>query len=107
MDVAQSACNCFRWIRLIPFLSLDWQWRGRIVDVERPKAAITVGTGMGLAVGLSMIRVRINMDVQVAGVPEQPGSVLLMLLERTMAQKMNRQLTHRGAARSVTGMAAV
>ena len=48
-----------------------------------------------------------TVDVQVAGVPEQPGSVLLMLLERTMAQKMNRQLTHRGAARSVTGMAAV
>lgn len=48
-----------------------------------------------------------SVDVQVAGVPEQPGTVLLMLLERTMAQKMNRQLTHRGAARSVTGMAAV
>jgi two-component system nitrogen regulation sensor histidine kinase GlnL len=40
-------------------------------------------------------------------VPERPGSVLVMLQERTMAQKMDRQLTHRGAARSVTGMAAI
>jgi two-component system nitrogen regulation sensor histidine kinase GlnL len=30
-----------------------------------------------------------------------------MLQERTMAQKIDRQLTHRGAARSVTGLAAV
>jgi two-component system nitrogen regulation sensor histidine kinase GlnL len=46
-------------------------------------------------------------DIQVAAVPEQPGAVLVMMQERTMAQKMDRQLTHRGAARSVTGMAAV
>lgn len=38
---------------------------------------------------------------------EYPGHVLLLLQARTMAQKMDRQLTHRGAARSVTGMAAI
>lgn len=48
-----------------------------------------------------------SVDIQVAVVPERPGSVLVMLQERTMAQKMDRQLTHRGAARSVTGMAAI
>jgi two-component system nitrogen regulation sensor histidine kinase GlnL len=48
-----------------------------------------------------------QVDIQVAAVPEQPGAVLVMMQERTMAQKMDRQLTHRGAARSVTGMAAV
>lgn len=48
-----------------------------------------------------------QVDLQVAAVPEHPGAVLVMMLERTMAQKMDRQLTHRGAARSVTGMAAV
>jgi len=46
-------------------------------------------------------------DIQVADMPERPGTVLVMLQERTMAQKMDRQLTHRGAARSVTGMAAI
>jgi two-component system nitrogen regulation sensor histidine kinase GlnL len=46
-------------------------------------------------------------DIQVAPLPEQPEEVLVMLQERTMAQKIDRQLTHRGAARSVTGLAAV
>jgi two-component system, NtrC family, nitrogen regulation sensor histidine kinase GlnL len=48
-----------------------------------------------------------SVDIQVVAVPERPGAVLVMLQERTMAQKMDRQLTHRGAARSVTGMAAI
>jgi two-component system nitrogen regulation sensor histidine kinase GlnL len=46
-------------------------------------------------------------DIQVAPLPERPEEVLVMLQERTMAQKIDRQLTHRGAARSVTGLAAV
>jgi two-component system, NtrC family, nitrogen regulation sensor histidine kinase GlnL len=33
--------------------------------------------------------------------------VVLMLQERTMAEKIDRQLTHRGAARTVTGLAAM
>ena len=46
-------------------------------------------------------------DLQVAPVSDRPGEVLVMLQERTMAQKIDRQLTHRGAARSVSGLAAV
>ena len=38
---------------------------------------------------------------------EMEGYVLLMMQERTLADKMDRQLTHRGAARSVTGLAAM
>ena len=38
---------------------------------------------------------------------ELPGSVVVMLQERSMADKIDRQLTHRGAARSVTGLAAM
>ena len=34
--------------------------------------------------------------------PERPGHVVVMLQERTIADKMDRQLTHRGAARSVS-----
>ena len=48
-----------------------------------------------------------SVDIQVAPIDEAPGHVLIVLQERTMAQKIDRQLTHRGAARSVTGMAAV
>lgn len=46
-------------------------------------------------------------DLHVAPVPERPGHVVVMLQERTMADKMDRQLTHRGAARSVIALAAM
>jgi two-component system nitrogen regulation sensor histidine kinase GlnL len=39
--------------------------------------------------------------------PERPDHVVVMLQERTIADKMDRQLTHRGAARSVTALAAM
>jgi two-component system, NtrC family, nitrogen regulation sensor histidine kinase GlnL len=46
-------------------------------------------------------------DLHVAPVSEGPSEVVVMLQQRTMADKMNRQLTHRGAARSVTALAAM
>ena len=46
-------------------------------------------------------------DVHAGPLPDQPGSIVLMLQQRTMAQMIERQLTHRAAARSVSGMAAV
>ncbi len=48
-----------------------------------------------------------TVDIQVAPIFEQPGSVLVLLQERSIAEKMDRQLTHRGAARSVSAMAAI
>ncbi|MGS1093365.1 two-component system sensor histidine kinase NtrB [Aquamicrobium terrae] len=46
-------------------------------------------------------------DLYVAPVPEFQGSVVVMFQERSMADKIDRQMTHRGAARSVTGLAAM
>jgi two-component system nitrogen regulation sensor histidine kinase GlnL len=46
-------------------------------------------------------------DLHVAPLPEQPEYVVVMLQERTIADKMDRQLTHRGAARSVIALAAM
>ncbi len=46
-------------------------------------------------------------DLYVAPLPERPDHVVVMLQERTIADKMDRQLTHRGAARSVTALAAM
>jgi two-component system, NtrC family, nitrogen regulation sensor histidine kinase GlnL len=46
-------------------------------------------------------------DLHVAPLPEQPAYVVVMLQERTIADKMDRQLTHRGAARSVIALAAM
>jgi two-component system nitrogen regulation sensor histidine kinase GlnL len=46
-------------------------------------------------------------DLLVAPLPEQPNHVVVMLQERTIADKMDRQLTHRGAARSVIALASM
>lgn len=48
-----------------------------------------------------------TVDIYVAPVDELSGSVVVLLQERTMADKIDRQMTHRGAARSVTGLAAM
>jgi two-component system nitrogen regulation sensor histidine kinase GlnL len=46
-------------------------------------------------------------DLYVAPLPEYTEHVVVMLQERTIADKMDRQLTHRGAARSVIALAAM
>ena len=46
-------------------------------------------------------------DVYAAPMADKPDLVVVMLQERTMADKIDRQLTHRGAARTVTGLAAM
>jgi two-component system, NtrC family, nitrogen regulation sensor histidine kinase GlnL len=46
-------------------------------------------------------------DLHVAPLPEELDRVVVMLQERTIADKMDRQLTHRGAARSVIALAAM
>ena len=48
-----------------------------------------------------------QVDLHVAPLTERPGHVVVMIQERTMADKMDRQLTHRSAARSVTALAAM
>ncbi|TPP11077.1 two-component system sensor histidine kinase NtrB [Rhizobium glycinendophyticum] len=46
-------------------------------------------------------------DLYVAPVLGQPGNVVVVFQERSMADKIDRQLTHRAAARSVTGLASM
>jgi two-component system nitrogen regulation sensor histidine kinase GlnL len=46
-------------------------------------------------------------DLYVTPLPERSGHVVVMLQERTIADKMDRQLTHRGAARSVSALASM
>ncbi len=46
-------------------------------------------------------------DLYAGPLPDSPGRVMIMLQQRSMAQMIERQLTHRGAARSVSGLAAV
>ena len=46
-------------------------------------------------------------DVYGGPLPDQPEYIFLMMHQRTMAMMIERQLTHRAAARSVSGMASV
>jgi two-component system, NtrC family, nitrogen regulation sensor histidine kinase GlnL len=48
-----------------------------------------------------------RVDVHCAPLANTDGGVLIVLQERTIADKIDRQLTHRGAARSVSGLASM
>ncbi len=48
-----------------------------------------------------------GITVQGSPLPEEPGAVLLVLQDASAARSLDRQLAFRGAARSVTGMAAI
>src|SRR6478672_2676593 len=80
-----------------PLLALVEQVRGRGAAVNEYK--VDLGTPRNPGERL--------VDLYVAPLPERPDHVVVMLQERTIADKMDRQLTHRGAARSVTALAAM
>ena len=48
-----------------------------------------------------------GISVQCSPLPEEPGAVLLVMQDASAARTLDRQLAFRGAARSVTGMAAI
>ena len=48
-----------------------------------------------------------SVSVQAAPLPEEPGCVLLTLQDASAARALDRQIAFRGAARSVSGMAAI
>src|SRR6202158_4234887 len=80
-----------------PILALIEQVRGRGAPVNEYK--VDLGTPRNPGERL--------VDLHVAPLPERPDHVVIMLQERTIADKMDRQLTHRGAARSVVALAAM
>lgn len=61
----------------------------------------------GIEVGLPRSGSHKLVDVFAGTIPEAPGLIVLMLQQRSMAQMIERQLTHRAAARSVSGLATV
>lgn len=61
----------------------------------------------GVDLGTPRLGAQKLVDIYGGPIPERAERVLIMLQQRTMAQMIERQLTHRGAARSVSGMAAV
>jgi two-component system nitrogen regulation sensor histidine kinase GlnL len=80
-----------------PLLTLIEQVRDRGAAVNEYKVDLSTPRNPGDRV----------VDLHVAPLPEQVDYVVVMLQERTIADKMDRQLTHRGAARSVIALAAM
>jgi two-component system, NtrC family, nitrogen regulation sensor histidine kinase GlnL len=80
-----------------PLLSLIEQVRARGAAVNEYRVDLGTPRNGGERV----------VDVQGAPMQEQPGHVVIVLQERSRADKIDRQLTHRGAARSVTALAAM
>ena len=80
-----------------PLLSLVDQVRSRGAAVNEYKVDLSTPRNPGDRL----------VDLYVAPLPERPDHIVVMLQERTIAEKMDRQLTHRGAARSVSALAAM
>jgi len=80
-----------------PLLALIDQVRGRGAAVNEYKVDLSTPRTPGERL----------VDLYVAPVAERPDHVVVMLQERTIADKMDRQLTHRGAARSVIALASM
>ncbi|MET1415680.1 nitrogen regulation protein NR(II) [Roseibium sp. HPY-6] len=80
-----------------PLLTLIEQVRERAAPVNEYKVDI----------GSPRIGAPKMVDINAAPVSDRPGAVVLMFQERTMAEKIDRQLTSRGAARTVTSLAAM
>ena len=99
-DAGEAVLGRMRLNDLVPFGSPVLA----LVAQVREDNAVVSEYGVGIGTPRTGER---TVDVQVAPLPECPGYVVIEFEERGMAEKIDRQLTHRGAARSVTAMAAV
>ena len=75
-----------------------------VEQVRRTKATVNE---YGVEITMPRVDGTKLVDVFSGPLADQPGLILVMLQQRSMAQMIERQLTHRAAARSVSGMAAV
>ena len=101
-DYFQASSNILQRHRLrdlVPFSSPVFG------SVAQARATSGVVNEYSVAVGTPRLGGERLVDIQAALMNEHPRYVIVMLLERSMALKIDRQLTSRGAARSVSGMA--
>ena len=75
--------------------------------VEQVQTTATTVNEYGIEIASPRISHPRLIDVYGGPMPDDPSTMFLMLQQRTMAQMIERQLTHRAAARSVSSMAAV
>ncbi len=100
-DMSRALVTRHKLADLLPFgsplLALVDQVRSRNAAVKEYR--VDLGTPR---LGLDRM-----VDVHVAPMGDASDSIVIVLQERTIADKMDRQLTHRGAARSVSALAAM
>ena len=100
-EIGRSVLRRSRLADLLPFGSPVFEL---VAD-----AIATQSTVNGYRLDVSTPRTGIGrlVDAYVAPLPMSGGGVTLLLQERSIAEKMDRQLTHRSAARSVTALGAM
>ena len=94
---------------------LKRQQLGMIVADDCPLIALarqvarngTTVNEYGVLISTPKVQAPRLVDIYGGPLPDAPDLVLLMLQQRSMAQMIERRLTHRAAARSVSGLAAV
>ncbi len=100
-DMSRASMRRRRFAEMLPFgsplLALVEQVRRRGATVNEYR--VDLGTPR---IGAERI-----VDIHASPMPGSAQDVIIMLQERTIADKMDRQLTHRGAARSVSALAAM
>jgi two-component system nitrogen regulation sensor histidine kinase GlnL len=100
-DMSRKALRRVRFQDLLPFGS---PLIGSIEQVRQRRAPINE---YRVDLGTPRIGVERYVDIHIAPLPDLRDGVVIMLQERTIADKMDRQLTHRGAARSLSAMGAM
>lgn len=103
-DFFQSSVALLKRQRLGDLIPFGSPVLGLIEEVQRRGASVSE---YKLDLGLPRLGAERVVDVFASPLSGQSSAVVLMLQERTIAEKMDRQLTHRGAARSITALGAM
>ena len=99
--MSRNALRRIKFQELLPFAS---PMVSAIEQVRQRRAPINE---YRVDLGTPKIGVERYVDIHIAPLPNLRDGVVIMLQERTIADKMDRQLTHRGAARSLSAMGAM
>ncbi|WP_371125853.1 nitrogen regulation protein NR(II) [Bosea sp. (in: a-proteobacteria)] len=103
-DFFQSSAVVLKRQRIDDLLAFGSPVLALVEEVQRRGASVSE---YRLDFGSPRLGIDRVVDVFASPLPSQPDTVVLMLQERTIAEKMDRQLTHRGAARSITALGAM
>jgi two-component system nitrogen regulation sensor histidine kinase GlnL len=103
-DFFQSSAALLKRQRIVDLIAFGSPVLALIEEVQRRGASVSE---YRLDLGSPRLGLERIVDVFASPLPSDGEAVVVMLQERTIAEKMDRQLTHRGAARSITALGAM